>query len=131
VYTGVELDLVSQTALTFYCDVGIVHGIYGSLTTGHAFQEVWGPVKGVSVSVHLLADIGVCDGRFRRYYLASESDDWALVAAQFSAGFPVGLGDHVEITPSASCPVLLDTEIRRVAETNGDFWVGVELVVSR
>jgi hypothetical protein len=125
VYAGASLDVPLSPGITVYNDIHMADGAYISLSAGHALEDIWTPVEGVSVSAALDASVAYGTSNYNAFYYGEDSNAWT--DALVSLSFPVSLGEHFSITPALNYSSLLDSDIRSNLSDDTNLWGGITL----
>ncbi len=127
VYASAGLpDVLLAPALTVYCDVDEIDGVYGVLAVGHTFAV------SEKVGVDLSASLALADSDYNMGYFGY--DQTALNDLVVGAALPVALTENFSLTPSISYMMLPDSDLGDAADVAyGDkdsFYGGVTLSCS-
>ncbi len=125
VYGAVGLDLPLSPTLTVYYDCDEADGYYATLGVGHTFEDLVTLSETCSMSCEVSASVAYADADYNAFYFGVA--DSAFVDALVSIGFPVAIGDHVTITPSASYSNILDGTLAAAAGKQSNWWTGITL----
>jgi hypothetical protein len=120
------VDVPLLPSVRVYYDFGEINGLYSSFAVAHSFRLI----KNI-VALDLRADIGIADEKYgaaRFSFPGNEEQDiepfqpegTSLVDFTASAGLPVTLNEHVEITPGLRYMTLVDTDIKQATEDSGE-----------
>ncbi len=127
IYLGLGLDVPTAPSLTVYQDLDEHDGTYLLLAFGHAFEDLWQPTEGVSVSAELGASFAWGSRKHNQFYYGAGAG-WA--DATLSLGMPIAIGDHLTITPAVTNSWILDDDISRALGEDSVFWGGVSVTLS-
>ena len=125
VFGRLGLDVPLNPTVTLYRDVDEAEGFYVSLGIGHSIEGLVRSTGGVAVGLDLGLEAGYGSDKHNRFYYGAGSAPADLL---LSAGFPIGLGNSLTITPVAAYAHLLDRKVRDALGQRSHFFFGVTLV---
>jgi len=128
VYGSLGLDAPLSPTLTVYYDCDEADGWYGTFGLSHAFENIVTFSETCSMSSEVAASVAYADEDYNASYFGVA--DSAFVDALVGIRFPIAVGDHVTITPSANYSNILDDRLAAAAGKESNFWAGLSLTFS-
>ena len=128
VYGTLGLDVPLSPTLTVYYDCDEADGWYGKFALSHKFESVVSISETCSMSCEVSASVAYADADYNAFYFGVA--DSAFVDALVGISFPVAIGGHVTITPSANYSNILDDKLAAAAGKESNFWTGLSLTFS-
>ncbi|MBN2581969.1 MAG: MipA/OmpV family protein [Planctomycetes bacterium] len=126
-YAGLNLDVPLSPSVTAYFDVDEAEGVYLTTDIGHSF-ELPQLAEYMTWSIDLSLGFGWGSGDYNNFYFGVDGSGWTDFHT--SVGLPIGIGEHVTITPAISYYAVLDDALRAVVADDDNVVYGLSVTFS-
>lgn len=126
-YGSLGYDTLLQPSLNVYYDFDEADGFYGMLALGHSF-ELPQVAESVTMSLDLSTHVGFASKNWNAFYYGAE--ETAFVDYVAGVTLPIGIGEHLTVSPSVSYSTVLDKTLRTNAVNDHNFIYGATVSAS-
>ncbi|NOZ22645.1 MAG: hypothetical protein GXP25_16330 [Planctomycetes bacterium] len=126
-YTGVSADCFLNPSLKVFFDVDEVKGRYGLLSFSHSV-DLFKIGKDIKVGAELSVGGGLGSTEFNDFYYGVSKR--TLVDVQIDGGLPIGIGEHITVTPGIHWSKVVNPALREGPTRDDTGWLGITTGVS-